>query len=251
VYLIAAAWRDDPGQLTRERELWRRVRRFNLPVQLAVAAAEEAASAAADASRAGLISLAPCRSGSPELFAHIAAAEEQGRRGSLDTPRVNPTLTFHAVDNLALSALAIHLGNRAYGLGLGGAPGQAWVALEVMLERSGGGEEEEVLVVAGDQDETGEKGQGVALLFARRPAPSPLGNGNGGGRPPRLLAVERRRLDPEAPPPEAPTPHAAAGLLALLAALGRPPAPGPSLRWDVPPAHGDGRDHIRLCWELG
>ncbi len=239
LYLIAAIRRDDLGELRRERQLWRRVRRFNLPVQLAVAAAEDAAAAAADPAALALVSLAPCRTGSPELTRAILEIDSRRRDGRLGTPPINPTLTFHAVDNLALSSLAITFGNHAWGLGLGSAAGQAWVALEVAMERLADGAEDEALVVAGDQDEAGEAGLGVALLFARRKAPWPAT-----GRPLRLAAVERRPAGAEQVEP-----HAAAGLDRLVEELVQQDAG--SFAYNVPAAAGDGRDRVRLSWEVG
>jgi hypothetical protein len=242
MYLIRSACCDDQAALQARPELWRRVRRFNLPVQLAVAAAEEVAAGAADPARAALLAFAPCRSGSPELFDAIRALDTQGDGAPLRTPRVNPVVTFHAVDNLALSALAITLGNQAYGLGLGGAAGQGWAALEIAHERLGEGREEEALVVAGEQDAACGSGRGVALLFSRRAAVYPPL-----GKTARLAAVRRSPGEPS--PAE---PDAAAGLAALLAeiaALAGGAAPG---RWvyPVPAAHGDGRDRLELVWDV-
>jgi hypothetical protein len=240
MYLIRSARRDDPAELRREPELWRRVRRLNLPVQLAVAAGEEVAAAAEDPARAALLSLAPCNSGSPELFDAIRSLGAGEAGSPLRTPRVNPVVTFHAVDNLALSVLSITLGNQAYGLGLGGGAGQGWVALEVARERLAEGRETEALVVAGDQDVAGgDTGMAVALLFARRPEPYPPL-----GRPVRLAAVNRSpAAEPEAEP------NAAAGLAALLAALAGISGSGPWI-YRVPAGHGDGRDDLELVWEV-
>jgi hypothetical protein len=235
MYLIRSARMDDPAELRRQPELWRRVRRFNLPVQLAVAAGEEAAMAAEDPARAALVSLAPAHSGSPELFDAIRSLD-------MTAPHVNPVVTLHAVDNLALSALAITLGNQAYGLGLGGGAGQGWVALEVAWERLADGRETEALVVAGDQDAGGgNAGLAVALLFARRPAPYPPL-----GRIVRLVAVNREPATEGGLKAE---PHAAAGLAALLTALAGVATTG---RWvyRVPAGHGDGRDRPELIWEV-
>jgi len=248
MYLIRSARVDDPAELRRQPELWRRVRRFNLPVQLAVAAGEEAATAAEDPARAALVSLAPHHTGSPEFFDVIRSFESLGSGGDgARAPHFNPVVTLHAVDNLALSALAIALGNQAYGLGLGGGAGQGWVALEVAWERLAEGRETEVLVVAGDQDagvNAGEAGLAVALLFARRPAPYPPLS-----RSVRLVAVNREPVMPIEGGEPAAEPHAAAGLAALLAALGNVAATG---RWvyRVPAEHGDGRDRPELVWEV-
>jgi hypothetical protein len=233
MYLVRAARWHDPAELRRRPQLWRRVRRFNLPVQLAVAAAAEVAADARDPAAAALLSLAPCHTGSPDLFAGVLAlaAAERGKAGTL---RVNPVVTLHAVDNLALSALAIALGNHAYGLGLGGGPGQAWAALEVAGERLADGRESEVLVMAGDQDVAGgDRGEAVAMLFGDRPAAA--------AKSWRLTAL-RRTPDAEG----GAEPHAAAGLAALLAALA---AAEDRLTYRVPAAHGDGRDRVELEWE--
>lgn len=239
MYLIRSARWDDAAELRNHPQLWRRVRRFDLPVQLALAAADEAVEGAEDPATAALLSLAPCNAGSPELLAGIRAVAVTAPTGRLKVPRVNPCVTLHAVDNLALSALSINLGNRAYGLGLGGGPGQAWVALEVARERFDDDREAEVLVVAGDQDTPGGgRGMAVALLFGHRPAPEP-----GLGKTVRLAAV-RRSAGPSADV----EPHAAAGLASLLESLAE--ARGNSWTYEVPAEHGDGQDRIELHWEL-
>jgi hypothetical protein len=223
-WLLAAAVHDDLAA-ARSREL----RRLNAPVQLAVAAAQEVAAHAHAAAEAALVSLAPCQQGSPELDRWV---ELFATGVSL---KVNPTHTLHAVDNLALSMLAIALGNHAWALSLGGAAGMMWSALELADERG----EREVIVLAGDQDGSGSPASavGIALLFAREPSP--------GGRGIQLLAVERRR----ATRPVAPIAHAAAGARALLAAVHAQPAG--RFAYEVPAAHGDGIDDITLVWELG
>ncbi|MBA3501239.1 MAG: hypothetical protein H0T65_12750, partial [Deltaproteobacteria bacterium] len=155
------------------RERVRDVRRFNAPVQLAVAAAHEVATHAVVPAEAALISLAPCQSGSPELHKWIRdISTESG--GSV---KVNPTHTLHAVDNLALSVFSIALRNRAWAMSLGGAAGMFWTALELVLER----DEREVIVLAGDQVSgvDASPAVGVAMLFAREPYADR----------PRLLAV--------------------------------------------------------------
>jgi hypothetical protein len=242
MFLVAAARRDGLEAVQRDLELWRRVRRFNLPVQLAVAAGEEVAAAAAAPSQLALVALAPCFCGSPELRDAIRSLEPAGGGSLMPSPRVNPTVTLHAVDNLALSALAIGLGNQAYCLGLGGAAGQAWAALEAAGERLADGLEDEVLVVAGDQDAAGHGALAVALLFARSPRPWPSV-----GRRVRLAAIERAPAAAAAEPAE---PHAAAGLSALLAELAAKRPDGP-FGYAVPWQDGDGHDHVTLRWEIG
>ena len=193
--------------------LGRDVRRFNLPVKLALAAAHAAVKAARDRTQVALVSLS---------LAIPALRSFGGRRGSSNGPctrpvararcAVNPTYTLHAIDNSALSSLAIALENRAPYLGLGGAPGQSWCALEFVLERAADGGPPETLILAGDQDEGGQTGAGVAVLLCSEPRQ--LG---ATGRTVRLLAVERGRHTDE--PRRAPQPHAARGLLRWLAAL--------------------------------
>lgn len=242
MYLIRSARWGDPAELRRRPELWRRVRRFNLPVQLAVAAGEEVAAAAEDPARAALLSVAPYHSGSAELFDAVRSLDAEGNGARLRAPRLNPVVTLHVVDNLALSALAITLGNQAYGLGLGGGAGQGWVALEVAGERLAEGGEAEALVMAGDQDAAREGvGLAVALLFALRPQPYPPL-----GRTVRLVEVSR---SPAAGTGPGVKPNAAAGLAALLASLAGVSTPG---RWvyRVPAEHGDGRDCPGLLWEI-
>jgi hypothetical protein len=156
--------------------------------------------------------------------------------GSLGNMRMNPTQTLHAVDNLALSAFAIAHGNRSYCLGLGGAAGQAWCGLEAIVER----EDEEALLMAGDQDaaEDGAPGLGVALLFSNGAKPyQPL------GRVVRLLSITRstnRAFEIQ--------PHAANGLAGLLSAIvehrsGR-------MTYVVPPEHTDGFSRVTIDLEL-
>ena len=150
--------------------LWRKVRRFNRPVQLAVAACDEVACHASDPTTAALVALAPCQSGSPELYA--SAMRLAARAPDDDTPfRVNPVHTLHAVDNLALSTVSIELANRAFGLGLGGAAGQAWEGLDVVRERFDAGLEGEALLFGGDQEssEAGGDALGAAGLLSRAP----------------------------------------------------------------------------------
>ena len=169
-------------------ELWRQARRFNLPVKLALTAAHDVAAQARAPAEARLVSLSPCHAGSPELWRATHAFETNlAETGKAARVRVNPTYTLHAIDNLALSALAIDLQNHAPCLGLGGAAGQAWSALEWILERPGDGE---TLLFAGDQSATGTAALGVAALFrasratARRSAWSPSSAPRSGVSPP-------------------------------------------------------------------
>ena len=128
-------------------ELWRQARRFNLPVKLALTAAHDVAALARAPAEARLVSLSPCHAGSPELWQATHAFETNlADTGKVARVRANPTYTLHAIDNLALSALAIDLQNHAPCLGLGGAAGQAWSALEWILEQTG---DSETLLFAG------------------------------------------------------------------------------------------------------
>ncbi len=238
-WLVASAMYRDPAQVRDGRPaLWRDVRRFNAPVQLAVAAGDEVATSAALAAEAALISLAPCQSGSPELHGWVRAIE------SGNEVRMNPTHTLHAVDNLALSVLTMRLANHAWGMSLGGGAGMLWAALELVLERLSADApteqgDREAIVLAGDQEssERASPAVGVAMLFARDRTPHV-----GLGRAVRLVTVARQRN------PRSVTPHAAAGACELLAALQSRPAG--RFEYAVPATHSDGIDDISLLWDL-
>ena len=237
VFLIAAAQANDL-QSVRESspELWRRVRRYNQPVQLALAAAEEVMRFSTDPSSAAVISLAPCQPGSADLYrwGHVVTAGMSS--GTLGNMRMNPTQTLHAVDNLAMSAFAIAYGNRAYCLGLGGAAGQAWCGLEAVLERA----DEEAVLMAGDQDaaEDGAPGLGVALLFSNRARQyQPL------QRVIRLLSITRstkRTFEIQ--------PHAANGLAAFLLAIFAHRSG--QMSYIVPSEHTDGFSSVTINLEI-
>jgi len=240
-FIAATAIAADPAAAEATHpELWRQARRFNLPVKLALTAAHDAAVQAHAPAEARLVSLAPCHAGSPELWSATHAFETNlAETGKAARVRVNPTYTLHAIDNLALSALAIDLQNHAPCLGLGGAAGQAWTALEWILEQTGDGE---TLLFAGDQSATGTSALGVAALFRAA--------GPGDGKAIRLVAIERARLGrfTLAAPPR---PDAAAGLGRWLDALSSfaARARGP-FAYAVPPADGDGRDRIVVVAEV-
>jgi len=246
-YLVASSIKDDPSAVRRDApELWRLVRRYNLPVQLALAAAQEVSRRAEDASAAAVFSLAPCRPGSAELYAWGRVVCDGMARGDLGDTRMNPTQTLHAVDNLALSAFSIAHANRAYCLGLGGAAGQAWAALEALHEQLARGREREALLMAGDQTTSTHdaQGLGVALLFSA----APRRYETDGGRFVRLVAVERRRE-----PGREVVPHASAGLRGLLSALenlSRENQDGLRFAYDVPREDADGADALRVVWEV-
>ena len=180
MWLVASSEIDDLAVVRDGKPaLWRELRRFNAPIQLAVAAAHEVVAHAAAPAEAALVSLAPCESGSPELHAwvHDIVLER--------TTKINPTYTLHAVDNLALSVLSIALQNHGWSMGLGG--GMFFSALEIVLER----DEHEVIVLAGDQINGAieSPAAGVALLFSRERRPYVAT-----GRPTRLDRIERQRM---------------------------------------------------------
>ncbi|HEY6232772.1 MAG TPA: hypothetical protein VIW64_16025 [Pyrinomonadaceae bacterium] len=244
-YLVAAAERRDLGAIQRSApETWRRVRRYNLPIQLALSAAEELMTSSSDPATAAVISLAPCRPGSADLYRWGDVVTSGMASGSLGDLRMNPTQTLHAVDNLAMSAFAITYGNHADCLGLGGAAGQAWCGLEAVLERLEGGRDEaieEALLMAGDQDTSDESasGIGIALLFSRRRRPCAAG-----GNFLRLIRIERRPLSS----PATVLPHAALGLSEFVAATRMKP-PG-LLCYDVPAEQTDGLSAVNIVIEI-
>lgn len=280
IWIAATAVERDAGRIANEHpELWREVRRFNLPVKLALAAAHRVVGSLARPQHARLIGLAPCRPGSPELRAISRELDAGFARGSCERLRVNPVYTLHAIDNLALSALAIRLENREACVCLGGAAGQAFAALDHAIDElteagvhvgvmrpsvadatgAGGdfdrhGAVDEVVIFGGDQSDASWRGErsdrgdpeavGVAIVLTARPQRV------------RLVAVERRpRRAPDVaveqvPGSEgdAPIPHAAAGLARWFEALAAAPA-GPH-RYAVPARDGDGIDPIEIVAEV-
>jgi hypothetical protein len=237
VYLIAATQHDDLARVREEKpELWRQVRRYNKPVQLALAAAEEVMKVSEDPATAAVISLAPCQPGSADLYSWGNIVTSGMASGTLGNLRMNPTQTLHAVDNLAMSAFAIAHRNHAYCLGLGGTAGQAWCGLEAVHERLSAGLEDEALLMAGDQDaaEDASRGLGVALLFSSR--------ARAFGRTVRLVSVSR------APAIVDVVPHAANGLAALLSFIAQQRSG--LLSYEVPPEHTDGFSTITITLEI-
>jgi hypothetical protein len=240
MYLVAAARCDDWAAVRAESAgLWRRTRRFNLPVQLALAAAEKVAAEAAEAARALLVSLAPCNGGSPDLHKWAKAIADGAAAGDVQRVRMNPIHTLHAVDNLALSFLSLTLGNRTEGVGFGGGAGMAWEALDLVRERLSAGAASEAIVVAGDQDDgaTGAGGLGIAALFSGSQRPFA-----GTRHAIRITGIDRARGAGTA------TAHASNGLAALIDMLGRSDA-GDRRRHEVPSVHGDGIDRIIVTAE--
>jgi len=248
-YLVASAERRDLRAIQESSpETWRRVRRYNLPIQLALAAAEEVITTSRDPGSAVVISLAPCQPGSADLYRWGDVVTSGMASGTLGDLRMNPTQTLHAVDNLAMSAFAITYGNQAECLGLGGAAGQAWCGLEAVMEKLDGvaADEsvgtEEVLLMGGDQDATDESaaGIGVALLFSKDARPYlPL------GRTVRVVRIGRTVQ----PYISNIRPHAATGLCELLVAIGKQKQG--YLSYDVPREQTDGYSSIIIVVEIG
>jgi hypothetical protein len=240
IYLVAAAQHDDLARVRAEKpELWRQVRRYNKPVQLALAAADEVMRFSEDPSTAAVISLAPCQPGSADLYRWGHVVTSGMATGTLGNLRMNPTQTLHAVDNLAMSAFAIAHRNHAYCLGLGGAAGQAWCGVEAVYERLNAGREEEALLMAGDQDaaEDGSPALGVALLFSTRARPYTRLN-----RSVRLVSISRSPQIVDV------VPHAAKGLAALLSYI----AEHRNDLWSyaIPPEHTDGFSTVNVTLEI-
>jgi hypothetical protein len=238
MYLVATAERRSADQLPSEPARLRRdFRRFNLPVQLTLAAATDVVPAAEDPASMAVVSLSPCQNGSPELYRWAEAAIAAGSGGGFGAARMNPTHTLHVIDNLALSAFAIAYRSDGYCLGVGGAPGQAWCGMEILRERLAGGREREGLLMAGDQasiaDGTGSRG--VALLFSaqRRPYAAL-------GCPVELIAIEHKRR----PAPLPVAAHAAAGLCDLIGAIARHGTG--DFAYDVPAEQTDGIDDVTV-----
>lgn len=259
-----AGWaveRDVARIATDHPALWREIRRFNVPVKLALAAAQRVLPLLESARTARLIGLAPCRPGSPELRKITRELDEGFARGSTKDLRVNPIYTLHAIDNLALSALSIRLENREPVSCLGGAAGQAWEALDEARELIESGAATEVLIVGGDQGNRSwigpikpehetraerearqargiedDEACGVALVLTAKPQRR------------KLVAIERVALPepivyrtPGIAEDWAIAPHATVGLAGWLASS--------QSRYEVPHADSDGVDQITLVTE--
>jgi hypothetical protein len=240
-----AAWaveRDVARIATDHPSLWREIRRFNLPVKLAMAASQRVLPALESARTARVIGLAPCRPGSPELRNISRDLDAGFARGSTKNLRVNPIYTLHAIDNLGLSALSIRIENREPVSCLGGAAGQAWEALDEAMQLLASGEVNEVLIFGGDQSDASWKGEpadaeacGVALVLTNKPHRI------------KLVGIERAapqtRTDGavDRAEPIATRPHAARGLAAWLSSS--------TPRYVVPDDDGDGVEGITLITE--
>lgn len=252
-WIAAHAIERDVGRIATDHPaLWREIRRFNLPVKLALAAAERVIGSLERPSHARLLALAPCRPGSPELRAISRELDAGFSRGSCDQLRVNPIYTLHAIDNLALSAVAIRLENRAPATCFGGAAGQAFAALEHVLDElalsadpGAGDAAGDVLIFGGDQSDASWRGEpsdaeacGVAIVLSARPHRI------------RLVAIERGPLGAERTGAgEPPVPHAVRGLARWLEALAD--APAGTHRYHVPARDGDGIDPLEIIVEVG
>jgi hypothetical protein len=244
MWLVASAIEREPERIAREQPaLWRDIRRFNLPVKLALAAADRIVPALARPAEATLVGLAPCRPGSPELRKISrdldAAFAQPEQAGPL---RVNPIYTLHAIDNLALSALSIRIGNRSPAVCLGGAAGQAWSALEHAGEAIAEGAHE-VVVFGGDQSDASWRGEdagdvevGVAIVLSAHRTSSTRA---------QIVAIERDRGTTT---PSHVRPHAGAGLARWLDALAAAP-PG-RFAYAVPMIDDDGVDRITVLAEV-
>src|SRR2546429_8065739 len=107
IYLGAGGERRSGDQLPDEPARLRRdFRRFNLPVQLALAAATDVLPAAEDPASMAVVSLPPCQNGSPELYRWAEAAIAAGSAGRVGAARVDPAHTPHVIGNLPLSPFA-------------------------------------------------------------------------------------------------------------------------------------------------
>lgn len=219
-------------------DVWREVRRYDPPAQAALYAAHQVLKHARDPAHTALATVAPGRAGSPEMFQWVRRIEAGwGRERAGDAIRMNPVHTLHAVDNLALSALSLAIGARGFGVGLGGAPGQAWSALDLLAQRIRQGPEVEGLVFAGDQADAEAGGAvcGVALLFAR-----------GGTRPDAVARVSWDRSQPEVTEPDRDVTVGLATLWQKVQHHSRAP------RWGIllPPTLVDGRTGLLVRGEL-
>jgi hypothetical protein len=234
-YLASFAVVRETGSIATEHPaLWREIRRFNLPVKLALAAAQRVIGGLPDPAAARLLGLAPCRPGSPELRKISRELDAGFERGSCASLRVNPIYTLHAIDNLALSALAIRIENRAPCVCFGGAAGQAFAALERALDETDegatalvfGGDQSDASWVGGGEDDAA----GVAVVVSAQRQ--------------RVRIVEISRADGGGPA----RPHATAGLARFLEVV-RTAAPG-RFTYAVPDADGDGIDRIAIVVEV-
>lgn len=165
--IVARAVRDDAAALAAARPDWHRgVRRYPVPVQLALGALEDVRASIAAPNEIVIVSCAPRRAGSPEVHAWVRQIFERERAGQ-PAPRMNPTHTLHVVDNLALSVAAISLATHAEGFGVGGAPAQAAMAIEYAAEALARGARE-VLILAGDQEDATKASRAVGAAIVVR-----------------------------------------------------------------------------------
>jgi len=246
-----AAWaveRDVTRIASDHPALWREIRRFNLPVKLALAAAQRVLPALESPKTARLVGLAPCRPGSPELRNISRDLDAGFARGSTKDLRVNPIYTLHAIDNLGLSALSIRIENREPVSCLGGAAGQAWEALDEAMLLLSSGAAQEVLVFGGDQSDASWKGEpadaeacGVAVVLTAKPQRMKLVGIERTAMSSSLDAQQAALDASRGVPAVAVRPHAARGLAGWLGAS--------QGRYVVPDDDGDGVDRITLITE--
>jgi hypothetical protein len=214
--------------------LWREIRRYNLPVKLALAAAQRVVAGLPDPTSVRLLALAPCRPGSPELRAISRDLDAGFARGSCASLRVNPIYTLHAIDNLALSALAIRIENHAPCVCFGGAAGQGFAALERAVDEVNdgatalvfGGDQSDAAWVSGGEDDAA----GVAIVVTAEPQ--------------RFRIIEITRADGGG----VARPHSTGGLARFLETL-RVAPPG-RFTYAVPDIDGDGIDRIAIVVEV-
>lgn len=244
MYLVASAVHTSVERMQSDSpDLWRAVRRFNLPVQLAVAAASEMTQHTLDASTAMLVSVAPCQTGSPELFRWGRAMVPASGESRFRDVRMNPTHTLHAIDNLALSTYAMLVQNHAHCLGLGGAAGQYWCALEAVAEHLRTDASAEAILLTGDQTLAGEEatGRGVAMLFSREPR----SNVQLGCRV-RIVGTGRAAFNPSVDVAA----NSANGLAEFLSTMALSAARPGWFTYEVPSCDTDGIDAITVTIEI-
>jgi len=243
MYIVASSVQDDLDKVRRTfPDIWRQIRRFNRPVQLAIAAGIEVALYADAPETATLISVAPSHPGSPEIFSWAHHLMETRKDGDFSGAKMNPTHTLHAVDNLALSSLAIALRNHSYCIGLGGSPGQSWEALQMALEKNTDADSE-VILVAGDQENalSISLSAGVAFLLSSKQ-----------NKHVSLMKsiLIKGILHSSLSAPVEPDLHSAKGFVNLAAFISRTDGFAGTLTYDVPPEQGNGAEQFTIVMEL-
>jgi hypothetical protein len=244
MYFVGSAQSTDIRELqTKRPEIFRQVRRSNLPVQLAIAAAADVAELADNPSTAMLVSVAPCQSGSVELYRWGQSMVPAHGGDRFRDIRMNPTHTLHAVDNLALSLFAILKQNHAYCLGLGGSAGQSWSALEAIHERFLISDLAEAIFLTGDQEfgEGSSTGIGVAMLFSREERRNDQCD-----RTIRIVGIGRSRMSRQV----SVDPHSSKGIVEFLSIMEQCALKPGWFTYEVPMLHTDGVDVITVTTEV-